>query len=106
MRRAYYPEEPTSSSLAYKPTVVVEEETIKTLCQGYCLIAKCKYNGDILGGAINETTHSWDPDMTDNLACKVRDVKTRQLLHFYAYMQRLPDLWKKYDVMKIFEVDM
>jgi hypothetical protein len=104
MRRAYYPEEPTTSSLLFKPTVVFEDHTIQSLCEGYSLIARCKYNGDILGACINETTHCWDPDVKDSLACKVNDVKSRQLLHFYAYMQRVPDLWRKYGVQKIFEV--
>ncbi|KAJ3628158.1 hypothetical protein MTP99_015483 [Tenebrio molitor] len=104
MRRAYYPEEPTTSSLLFKPTVVFEDHTIQSLCEGYSLIARCKYNGDILGACINETTHCWDPDVKDSLACKVNDVKSRQLLHFYAYMQRVPDLWRKYGVQKIFEL--
>ncbi|EEZ98630.1 uncharacterized protein LOC662664 [Tribolium castaneum] len=104
MRRAYYPEEPTCSSLAFKPTVVFDDITIQSLSEGYSLIAKCKYNGDILGACINETCHCWDPDIKDSLACKVSDVKSRQLLHFYAHIQRAPDLWRKYGVQKIFEI--
>ncbi|RZC34600.1 dopamine N-acetyltransferase, partial [Asbolus verrucosus] len=104
MRRAYYPEEPTTSSLAFKPTAVFEDSTIKILSEGYSLIAKCKYNDDILGACINETTHCWDPEMKDKLACKVGCVKSRQLLHFYAHMQRVPNLWKKYGVQKVFEI--
>lgn len=104
MRRAYYPDEPTTYSLAFKPTPFFEDLTVQALSEGYSLIAKCKYNGDILGASINETTHSWDPDIKDSLACKVGDVKSRQLLHFYAHMQRVPDFWRKYGVQKIFEV--
>ncbi|XP_063908597.1 uncharacterized protein LOC135126508 isoform X2 [Zophobas morio] len=40
----------------------------------------------------------------DKLACQVQDVKSRQLLHFYAHMSREADLWRKYCVHKIFEI--
>lgn len=104
MHKSYYLEEPTTSAVGLKPCAVFDDRVIQNLSKGYSLVAKCKYNGNILGAAINEITHCWDPNILDKLACEVKCVKLKKLLHFYAYLGRAPDLWRKYNVHNIFEV--
>ena len=101
---AYDPEEPSASSIGFKPTPLFDEMTLDGLRKGLSLIARCKSSGEILGAALNETSHCWNADAMDKLACESQDVKSRQLLHFYAYLTRAADLWRKYCVDRIFQV--
>ncbi|KAJ8932858.1 hypothetical protein NQ314_014386 [Rhamnusium bicolor] len=92
---AYYKDEPTCYSLGITQNAFMDEYTMSALTEGMTLVAKCKYNGDIVGAAINEATHPWDPDMREKFACNLRCAKVRQLQLFYAYIQRLPDIWNR-----------
>lgn len=68
------------------------------------LVAKCKYNGCIVGASINASTNPWDPDMEEKLACKIQSDEIRKLILFYAHIMRVPDLWRCLGVQKVYEV--
>lgn len=68
------------------------------------LVAKCKYNGCIVGACINTSTNPWDPDMEEKLACKIQSDDIRKLILFYAHIMRVPDLWRCLGVQKVYEV--
>lgn len=102
----FYPHEPTTACLGLGHThnPVFDDESERILVEGYSLVAKCKYNGDIIGACLNKSCCPWDPDVLDEYACNVSCPRTRELLHFYAHLQRAPCLWDKYCTHKYFEV--
>ncbi|XP_060526828.1 uncharacterized protein LOC132702296 [Cylas formicarius] len=104
MHESYYEEEPTCSCLGVTPNPVLDERRLRAMAEGYSLVAKCAHDGSIAGGAINESTHPWDPDLGEKLACSVKCPKVKQLILFYAYVMRAPDLWECLGVGKIFEM--
>lgn len=107
MWRAYYPDDPITKGLGlvgkYRNTVL-DEAVQKTLCEGVTLVAKCKYDGCIVGAAINGSTTPWDADLMDKLACTVSCPKTRTLFHMYAHVHRAAEVYKKFCTNKVFEV--
>ncbi|XP_030752554.1 dopamine N-acetyltransferase-like [Sitophilus oryzae] len=104
MHESYYPEEPTCYSLKIAPNPILDERAMKAMEEGFTLVAKCKYNGCIVGACINESTSPWDPEMEEKLACAVKCDKLKKLLMFYAYMMRAPDLWRCLGVQKVYEM--
>ncbi|XP_023310192.1 uncharacterized protein LOC111691489 [Anoplophora glabripennis] len=106
MHECYFVDEPKCYSLGVNHNAILDEQTMSSMSQGMTLVARCKYDGSMVGGCINMSAHSWDADMTEKFACSVRCPKVRQLLLFHAQSQRLPDVWKKYDVNKVFEMSM
>ncbi|KAJ8918155.1 hypothetical protein NQ315_011612 [Exocentrus adspersus] len=106
MQETYFVEEPTHYSLGVTKNQVLNERALSALAENMTVISRCKYDGRIVGACINVSAHCWDPDVQEKLACGVRCPKVRQLLLFLAHMQRFPDIWRKYDVNKVFEMDM
>lgn len=106
MWQSYFKEEPIIKSLGLgtTPNNIFDEHIIKALSQGLSLVARCRYDGCIVGAAINEGTCPWDPDAWDKFACTLCNINMRRLYQFYAYVQRLPDLWNLACTSKIFEV--
>lgn len=83
---------------------MLDEEILHCLAEGMSVIAKCRYTGKIVGACLNESSTNWDPDKTEKLACAVSCVQLRHLLNFWAYLQRAPKLWNKFEVQKMLEV--
>ncbi|KAK9751376.1 Acetyltransferase (GNAT) family [Popillia japonica] len=106
MWNCYFKDEPIVKSLGLgnKPNNIMDQHIMKSLSQGLSLIARCKYDGCIVGAVVNEGTCPWDPDIWDRFACTLCNVKLRQLYQFYAYLQRLPNLWNLACTQKIFEI--
>ncbi|CAH1996457.1 unnamed protein product [Acanthoscelides obtectus] len=67
-------------------------------------VARCRYDGCIVGACINESSNPWDPSLKEKFACSVACPKVKQLMMFYAYLQKLPGLWENHDVQKVFEM--
>lgn len=103
---SYHPHEPTTKSinLGYKHNSVFDDSAIKKLSQGYSYVAKCKYTGCIVGASINSIECKWDADDLDKFACTLKCKKTKELYHFWAYLQRVPNIYDKYCVDCVFEV--
>lgn len=106
MWKAYYPDEPTASALGIgmKHNAVLDQHALQMLYEGVSVVAKCKYDGNIVGACINESTNPWDPDMSERFACNVACEKTRQLLLFWAHLEREPKIWQRFCTQKVFEV--
>ncbi|KAH1005823.1 hypothetical protein HUJ04_006737 [Dendroctonus ponderosae] len=104
MHEGYYDGEPTMAALNITPNAVLDERAIHAMTEGFTLVAKCKYNGCIVGACINESTNPWDPDMEEKLACTVECNNVRNLIMFYAHMMRVPDLWRCLGVQKVYEM--
>lgn len=106
MWSSYFPHEPSASSigLGNKRNPIIDEVLMRCLSEGLSVAAKCKYTGKIVGACLNESTVPWDPDKMDRLACSISCVKTRHLFHFWAFLQRAPKLWDKFQVQKVLEV--
>lgn len=106
MWTSYYPHEPTTNylGLGNKYNPAMDDCAMKTLTQGLTLVAKCKITGKIIGACLNEAASKWDSDLMDRLASTVSCKKTKQLFHFWAYVQRAPQLYEKFNVDTIFEV--
>lgn len=106
MWSAYHPDEPTTKSLGLGKhrNCVFDEQARKILAKGYSVVAKCKYNGSVVGAALCESCSPWDPAMTEKLACTLKDPKMARLYMFWAYLQRAPNLWEKYCQMNIYEI--
>lgn len=104
MQEAYFPDEPTCLSLDIRKSKILDEDVLKDLSEGLSMVATCKYDNCIVGACINQATNPWDPDSKEDLACMLEDDKVKTLLFFYAYAQRLPDLWNCYSVQKVFEM--
>ncbi|CAH1156173.1 unnamed protein product [Phaedon cochleariae] len=104
MHECFYIEEPTCLSLNLNHNTILDETALKNMAEGITLVARCKYDGCIVGACINNTTNPWDPDLKEKLACNVQCTKTKQLLLFQAHVQRFPRLWNCYDVQKVFEI--
>lgn len=104
MQEAYYPDEPTCASIGVQSNPVMQERARKFLREGLSLVARCKYDNCIVGACINCSIQPWDPNLTEKLACSVRDENVRTLLLFYAHVTRFGDLWRCYDTKKIFEM--
>lgn len=105
MHQSYYSDEPTCSCLGIQPNPVLDERTIKDMTEGMTLLAKQKQDGKIVGACINCSLYPWDPEQTEKLACSCRCNKLKSLLLFYAHITKRPDLWKAFDVRKIFEIE-
>lgn len=107
MWNSFYPDEPTTAGLGLgkKYNAVLEEHALHMLSEGVSLVAKCKYNGNIMGACINASTSPWDPDLLERFACNVACPETRQLLMFWAHLERAPDIWRRLCTQKVFEVD-
>lgn len=103
---AFFPHEPVIAclGLAQKRNPVLEETVLQCLAEGVSVIAKCKYTGKIVGGCLNESSVPWDPDIKERIACSASCVELRHLFHFWAFLQRAPKLWEKFDVQKVLEV--
>lgn len=103
---AYFPYEPTASciGLGRKRNPMLDEEAQHCLAEGVSVIAKCKYTGKIVGGCLNESSTPWDPDRREKVACAAACMQLRHLFHFWAYLQRAPRLWEKFEVQKVMEV--
>ncbi|XP_050293942.1 uncharacterized protein LOC126734382 isoform X2 [Anthonomus grandis grandis] len=104
MHQSYYDGEPTIMSLNIRPNSVLDELALRSLAEGYTLVAKCKYNGNIVGACINQSLSEWDPEMQEKLACSVKHDETRKLIMFQAYVSRAPDLFRCLGVKKIYEM--
>lgn len=106
MWQCYFPDEPCMRSLGLgrERISIFDELSLAIMQQGLSVVARCKYNGVIVGGAINNSTCPWDPDLTERHACTIADPDIRELYLFWAYLQRAPNLWKKYCTNKIFEI--
>lgn len=106
MWQCYFPDEPCVRSLGLgrERNAVFDEQMLDVMKKGLSIVARCKYNGVIVGGAINNSTNPWDPDLTERHACTLADPDMRELYLFWAYVQRAPNIWKKYCTNKIFEV--
>ena len=100
----YYTDEPTFYSLGVTHNPFLDESSLNTMAEGYSLLARCKYDGNLVGASINGSAHPWDPDMREKFACSIKCPKVRQIMLFYAHVQRLPDIWNRYHVNKVFEV--
>lgn len=103
MQEAFYPDEPTCAALGVRANPIMEERTRQFLREGMSLVARCKYDNCIVGAAVNCSVQSWNPDLTENLACSSKKENVRTLLLFYAYVTRVGDLWSCYNTKNIFE---
>lgn len=103
---SYYPHEPTVASLGLgqKRNALLDEVALHCLAEGVSVLAKCKYTGKIVGACLNGSSVPWDSEELDKIACGSACVQTRHLLHFWAFLQKAPQLWSKFDVQKIMEV--
>lgn len=104
MHDAFYPDEPTCLCMGIKPNPVMDERVLKDLAEGMSLLAKHKYDGNIVAACVNCSLYPWDPDQTEKLANSCRCPKLKSLLQFYAHITRKPNLWKCHGVEKIFEM--
>lgn len=104
MHESFYKEEPTTTSLQITPNPILDEHVLRAMTEGFTLVAKCKYDGNIVGACINSSSHPWDPEMEEKLACSVGDDKVKQLMMFYAYVTRAPDMFRCLGVTKIFDI--
>lgn len=107
MWQAYYPSEPTISSLGLgeKRNSVLDEMALRCLAEGVSVVAKCKYTGKIVGACLNESAVPWDADEKERIACRLSCERIQHILYFWAHVQKAPDLWKQFDVQKVLEVD-
>ncbi|XP_017769447.1 PREDICTED: dopamine N-acetyltransferase-like [Nicrophorus vespilloides] len=103
---AYYPDEPTTSflGLGRNRNSVFDDQALKVLAQGYSIVARCKYNGSLVGASLNSITVPWDPKMTEKFACTLSDDKMTKLFMFFAYLQKVPRLWERYCDLQVFEM--
>ncbi|XP_066157877.1 arylalkylamine N-acetyltransferase 1-like [Euwallacea fornicatus] len=104
MHEGYFDGEPIVNALGISPNLIMDERVRYAMAEGYTLVAKCKYNGRIVGACINKSTRTWDPDLEEELACKIESESMRKLLMFYAHIMRVPDLWRYLEVQKIYEM--
>ncbi|KAJ8980604.1 hypothetical protein NQ317_010815 [Molorchus minor] len=104
MHTSYYPDEPTCACLNITENPLLDESALHSLAEGTSMVARCKFDGTLAGACINESTSPWDPDIKEKIACGVNCEQVKRLLLFYAHMQRLPDVWNKYSVQKVFEM--
>lgn len=105
MSKEYFPNEPTCKAAGLTSCSILLDRILLNLSQGYSLIARCKNTGKILGVALNEKTNPWDADLVDKMAHSVQCPNLKKILRFYAFLQRAPDIFDKYNVNEVFEVD-
>lgn len=103
---AYFKDEPVAKALGIgrSPNTILEDHILKSLSQGFSLIAKCKEDDKIAGVCINEVTSPWDPDAWEKIARSLWNPRLRNLYQFYVHLQRAPGLWEMANVQKIFEI--
>jgi len=108
MWESYFPDEPITKStgLHLQRNEIFDQETTNTLSKGISLIARCKYNGCLVGGCINNVLCPWDADMMEKFACTLKNEKMAELYMFFAYLIRAPDLFDKYCTSQVFEIQM
>lgn len=70
--------------------------------EGMTIIAEGQDNC-IIGAAVNSCCCPWDPDEFVEFASYCESGRTRDVIEFWAYVTRKPDLWRRYRVLKIFE---
>ncbi|CAH0554093.1 unnamed protein product [Brassicogethes aeneus] len=107
MKISYYTEEPTYTALQIEDPKISLEGASRSLAEGLSYVARCRVNmmGVLWGASINCTSNPWDPDLKEKLACSVQDPKLRQLFLFYAHIQRAPNLFKCFNVQKVYEIE-
>ncbi|KAJ8951990.1 hypothetical protein NQ318_010736 [Aromia moschata] len=89
MHDTYFKEEPTCHALGVTRNALLDEGALNAMAEGVSVVARCKYDGALVGAAVNESTHPWDPDMKEKFACSVCCPKVKRLLLFYAHVQRV-----------------
>ncbi|KAK9874625.1 hypothetical protein WA026_005454 [Henosepilachna vigintioctopunctata] len=104
MKEHYFPNEPTCQALGVKGYTILLDQMIASLTQGLSLVAKNKTTGEIMGVALNEKTTPWDADLNDKLAVTIQCDNLKKLLHFYATLERAPNIFQKYNVSEVFEI--
>lgn len=57
----------------------------------------------IVGAAVNAGCCPWDPDKFVEFAKRCECGPTRDVIEFWAYVTRKPNLWQRHRVLKIFE---
>ncbi|XP_044756774.1 uncharacterized protein LOC123315227 isoform X2 [Coccinella septempunctata] len=103
MYRSFYPDEPVSFSLKFRCDPKLDELAYTALDENLSVVVKCKYSGELIAASINRTTNPWDPNLLDRLACTLCS-KGKHILHMRAHLMRAHDLWKYYNVQKIFDI--
>ncbi|CAG9829707.1 unnamed protein product [Diabrotica balteata] len=104
MHQYYYNFEPTCYSIGLHQNSIMDQIAMQKMAEGMTLVARCKYDGHIVGAAINESSNPWDPDLKEKLACHINCPQMKHWLLFQAHLQRFPKLWDCMHVQKIFEM--
>lgn len=102
---AYFKHEPVIVNIGLS-----EEEPapslLKLMCdqirEGMTIIAEGE-DDCIAGVAVNAGSCPWDPDKYVELARRHGCGPVRDVIEFWAYVTRKPNLWQRYCVLKIFE---
>ncbi|GLV41104.1 Agmatine N-acetyltransferase [Carabus blaptoides fortunei] len=103
---SYFIAEPTTvaAGLANTRNVTFENKIMESMAQGMSLMVRCRYDGSVVGAAINTAMCPWDPDLMDEFADTCSCQRMSDLLHFLAHISRAPKLWTRFCETKIFEV--
>lgn len=73
------------------------------LKEGMTIVAVRNEDDGVVGAAINTGSCPWGPDHLVRYANCCESGTVKELLKFYAFVCRQPQLWQKYRVLKIFE---
>lgn len=102
----YLKKEPciVGAGISNKRNIFLEQKLLDALAQGTSLKCQCRQSGKIVGACINMAICPWDCEMMEQCAENCKCDKLKNLLKFYAFVTRGPDLWLKCHENKVYEV--
>lgn len=104
--KSYHPHEPLSKGLGLGncSNPVIDDAMYKDLSNNLSVIAMHKGTGKIAGCSINTVAYDFTAaEILQHSKCICCE-KTRHLFEFYAYINSIPQLYRKYNTKKIYEI--
>lgn len=102
----FYKEEPSVVNIGLSevpPSNALLNMTLEQIKDGMTIIAVNPQNS-IVGAAVNVGSCPWDSKKTVQYArCCEDEGPSRDLIEFFAYVSRVPNIWNRYCVLKVFE---
>ncbi|KAK2576534.1 hypothetical protein KPH14_005856 [Odynerus spinipes] len=104
--KTYFKDEPSLVNMGLSgvaPTPAMVNITLEQVKDGMTIIA-VNTSDCIIGAVVNVGACPWDPKkMIEYAKCYEEEGPSRDLIEFFAYVSRKPDIWNRYCVLKVFE---
>lgn len=106
LQESYYLEEPTCSELGITSDLPeLDDIILDSLKMGFTVVAKTKSDRKVVGCQINECVYIDSPEEKEKYAANTKHWGIKYLMKFYAFIQRYPNIFDRFIVDSLFEVN-